>query len=252
VRRRLHDHRQGSLRLRAARARQGTCSNSRGVRRQELERRILNGLRSSLVTPDLVAEFISEYQSEWNRLASQHRIASLHRERKLGEVRRKIDGLLGALERGIITPTTKERLLALEAEQQALQSVPADPPIPAIHPNLARLYREKVRRIEAELADPEIAAEAKSVLRSMIRRIVVFPGDGREEVTLELHGELATILAVAQGTKNKAGNPVSRIQVSVVAGARSHLYRTDIRLDRPAARARDRCRRRGTIAGPEL
>jgi hypothetical protein len=176
------------------------------------------------VTPDLVAEFVSEYQSEWNRLASQHRAASLHRERKLGEVRRKIDGILGALERGIITPTTKERLLALEAEQQALRSVPAAPPIPAIHPNLARLYREKVRRIEEELADPDIAAEAKSVLRSMIRKIVVLPGDARGEVTLELHGELAAILAVAQGTKNKAGNPVSRIQVSVVAGARNRHY----------------------------
>src|SRR5512134_3870071 len=39
----------------ARRARQGTCSNSRGVRRQVLERRVLDGLRSSLVTPDLVA-----------------------------------------------------------------------------------------------------------------------------------------------------------------------------------------------------
>ena len=39
----------------------------------------------------------------------------------------EIDGILDALERGIVAPTTKERLLALEAEQEASQSVPADP-----------------------------------------------------------------------------------------------------------------------------
>ena len=101
--------------------------------------------------------------------------------------------------------------------------MPADPPFPAIHPNLARLYREKVRKIEAELADPDIAAEAKSVLRSMIKTIVVFPGDGRGEVTLELHGELAAILAVAQGTKNKAGNPVPEFKLFSALGLSAAL-----------------------------
>lgn len=33
----------------ARRGRQGTCSNSRGIKRQDLERRVLDGLRSSLV-----------------------------------------------------------------------------------------------------------------------------------------------------------------------------------------------------------
>lgn len=41
----------------ARRGRQGTCSNNRGIQHQELERRILDGLRSTLVTPDLIAEF---------------------------------------------------------------------------------------------------------------------------------------------------------------------------------------------------
>jgi hypothetical protein len=52
--------------------------------------------------------------------------------------------------------------LPREAEKAHLE------PLPAIHPNLARLYREKVARLEEELADPEIAAEAKSVLWSLI------------------------------------------------------------------------------------
>jgi hypothetical protein len=55
--------------------------------------------------------------------------------------------------------------LPREAEKAHLE------PLPAIHPHLARLYREKVARLEEELADPEIAAEAKSVLWSLIKTI---------------------------------------------------------------------------------
>ena len=93
--------------------------------------------------------------------------------------------------------------------------------MPSIHPNLAERYRASVTRLEQELADPELAAEAKSTLRGLINTIKVFPGAKRGEVELELHGQLATVLGFAQATRNKSGTPVSRIQVSVVAGARS-------------------------------
>lgn len=96
--------------------------------------------------------------------------------------------------------------------------------LPAIHPNLAQRYRDAVARLEEELASPELAAEAKSMLRSLIKTIKVFPGGKRGEVELELHGELAAILSFAQGARNKGGTPVSFIQVSVVAGARIGRY----------------------------
>jgi site-specific DNA recombinase len=203
----------------ARRGRQGTCSNSHGIQRQDLERRVLHGLRAFLLTPELVAEFISEYQSEWNRLQSVARAAGGQRDRKLADVKRKIAAIITAIEQGIITPTTKERLLALEAEQANLLRVVPAQSMSAIHPNLAQLYRDKVVRLEEELANPEIAVEAKSLLRSMIRTITITPGARRGEVSLELHGELGSVLAVAQGKKNKDGIPDSRIQVSVVAGA---------------------------------
>lgn len=211
----------------ARRSRQGTCSNNHGIKRQELERRVLEGLRSSLMTPDLVAEFISEYQAEWNRLQGERRVAASRRERKLSDVKRKLAGIVGAIEQGILTPTTKERLEALEAEKAELENAPAEAPLPSIHPKLAELYRQKVARLEEELADPEIAAEAKSVLRSMIKVINVTPGIKRGEVELEVHGELAAILAAGQG-KTRVGAPALQSQVSVVAGTRSHLYRTKL------------------------
>ena len=217
----------------ARRGSQGTCSNSRGINRQELERRVLDGLRSSLVSEDLVAEFIAEYQAEWNRLQAERRVSATQRDRKLAEVNRRISGIVDALERGIITPTTKQRLEVLEAEKANLEHTPVEAPLPAIHPNLAQLYRTKVARLEQELADPEIAAEAKSVLRSMIKTIKIAPGANRGEVLLELHGELATVLAAGQAKSNKDGAPVAQIQVSVVAGARNRHYLLFEALDLP-------------------
>src|SRR5262245_46688582 len=52
-----------------------------------------------------------------------------------------------------------------------------------------------------------------------------------DEVTIELKGELAGILALADGAKISAESPQDRaLQIKMVAGARSHLYRTDIRI----------------------
>ncbi len=80
---------------------------------------------------------------------------------QLVDVNRKIGGMIDAIERGIITASTKERLESLEAEKLALDRLPAEPPMPIIHPNVAERYRNVVVRLQAELADPKVAAEAK-------------------------------------------------------------------------------------------
>ncbi len=144
------------------------------------------------------------------RLQGERRAEARERDRKLADVRRRIAGLVDALERGIVTPTTKERLEALETEKAALERTPPAPLLPAIHPNLAERYRGAVARIEEEPIDPGLAAEAKTLLRSLIKTIKIYPGERRGEVQLELHRELATILGFAQGARNKDGTPLSQ------------------------------------------
>jgi site-specific DNA recombinase len=202
----------------ARRGRQGTCANSRGIHRQELEDRVLNGLRSSLVTPDLVATFVDEYRVNWNRMQAERRAEASQRDRKLAEVKRKIDGVMEAIELGIVTPTTKDRLLALEAEQATLQQTTVEPAMPSVHPNLAEHYRLLVQRLQEELAEPELAASAKTMLRSMIKEIRITPGEKRGQCSLQLVGDLAKILEFCQGAKNKGGMLAFGFQASVVAG----------------------------------
>ncbi len=203
----------------ARRGRQGTCTNSRGIKRQELEHRILEGLRTSLVTPAIIADFVNEYRIAWNELQSKRRAETGLRDRKLADVIRKINGVMAAIESGILTPTTKDRLLQLEAEKADLERMTAEPPMPAIHPNLAQHYRDLVQRLQDELKDPELAASAKTMLRSLIEEIRITPGAKRGECCLELVGKLATILNVAKDARDKGRSSATDLQVSVVAGA---------------------------------
>jgi site-specific DNA recombinase len=212
----------------ARRGRQGTCSNSRGIKRQELESRVLDGLRTSLVTPDIVASFVDDYRIAWNKLQSERRAEANQRGRKLAEVTRKISSVMDAIERGILTPTTKDRLLALEAEKAELERMTVEPAMPAIHPNLAQHYRDLVQRLQDQLEQPELAASAKTMLRALIEEIRITPGAKRGECCLELVGKLAAILNISQGTKNKGGTLGSGIQASVVAGARNGYYSTGL------------------------
>ncbi len=43
---------------------QGICSNTGSIRRNELEVLVLDALRTRLMAPDLVAEFVREFSAE--------------------------------------------------------------------------------------------------------------------------------------------------------------------------------------------
>jgi site-specific DNA recombinase len=79
---------------------QGVCTNTRGIRRSELDELVLATLRSQVMAPELVEEFVSAFTAEWNRTvvaASAGRDATV---RELGIVERKLNGLIDALADG--------------------------------------------------------------------------------------------------------------------------------------------------------
>ena len=63
--------------------------------------------------------------------------------------------------------------------------------MPVLHPNLPELYRRKVKALEDALQDSRTASAAAEALRSLIDAILVYPGDKRGEVTIDLRGDLA-------------------------------------------------------------
>ncbi len=105
----------------ATRRSKGTCSNSLTITRQEIEDRVLSGLKDKLMAPELVRTFIEEFQAEANRLHAEQQAEITAKRSRLQAVERKIAGILAAIEDGNYNRSLTERLGDLEGEQETLQ-----------------------------------------------------------------------------------------------------------------------------------
>jgi hypothetical protein len=215
----------------ATRRSKGTCGNGATITRQAIEERVLGGLKDRLLAPELVKEFIEEYQAEVTRAAREatHKAAALRQD--LGAIDRRIAGIVRAIEDGAYNPTLTRRLTELEQQKAAAEGTLAaagGPPVVLLHPNLAEVYRQKVARLEEALNEPAVRAEAADILRSLIDRIVLRPLTEGDGLAAELVGDLAAILTMcAESQKGKSPSrlsPEGPSQLSVVAGTRNCLY----------------------------
>jgi site-specific DNA recombinase len=144
-------------------------------------------------------------------------------------------GVLKAIEDGAYHPTLKKRLTLLEGEKAAAAARLARSQsklVLRLHPNLPVRCQRKVQQFTAALNEPDTAVEAGEIIRGLIDRIVLTSSDGI--LKAELYGDLAAITSHAQGELGRSGNVPGaakpRTLLSVVAGARNHLYRTTLSL----------------------
>jgi hypothetical protein len=105
--------------------------------------------------------------------------------------------------------------------RNALNAAPEDKPL--LHPNLAAIYRTRVENLEAALREPHHDREAFEVVRGLVEEVRIIPAEG--EITIELRGELAGILAVAETAKKGFRSHQDKaLQIKMVAGARNRHY----------------------------
>ncbi|HEX6113544.1 MAG TPA: hypothetical protein VFZ10_14655 [Geminicoccaceae bacterium] len=81
-------------------------------------------------------------------------------------------------------------------------------------------YRTKVEHLLEALADPAIRDEAFEILRGLIERAVVHPGDDGPQI--ELVGEIVRMVELGLDAKQAALPGEAACSVKVVAGARNH------------------------------
>lgn len=72
----------------------GTCSNSRTVPREDLESRVLSGLKDRMMTPEVAAEAMRAYAEETNRLNRERRSNGDAWQAELAKVEKDIRGLI--------------------------------------------------------------------------------------------------------------------------------------------------------------
>ena len=175
---------------------------------QKLDDRVLAGLKDRMLAPDLFAEFAQEYQKEWRRLRRERGARRAKIEKEYADTEKRIERLVTAIEEGGDCKTLPGRIRTLEARREELDceissDEPETPDI-VLHPNLPELYRRKVSDLrDALLTDPETRVEAITILRSLIDKIVLHPGDKRGELAVELRGQMASIVGFARDRGGK-------------------------------------------------
>jgi site-specific DNA recombinase len=189
----------------ANRRERGTCTNGRTVLRDRVVSRVLAGLKDRLLAPQLVEIFISEYIAEINRANHDAVSKGSHLKTELARVGRQIRTMVQTITDTGGSRSLVQELRNLEQRQIELTEEMAatcrPEALPALHPNLAQVYRQKVSDLENALDDPRISAAAVEALRSLIDVIAVYPGDKRGEVHLELRGDLAAFVRLSSGAQ---------------------------------------------------
>ena len=189
----------------------GTCSNPRTVPHERLLPRVFAGLKERLLAPELVAQFVRDVTEEIvaanrERIAQQSRMAGEHAKHK-----RQLHSLLELMKDGHGTSAMVKELQAIEHRLERLDadrvSTNQVELIPTPHPNLPALYRRKVEALETALLDPTAEAAATAALRTLIDAIVVYPGEKRGEYSVQLRGDLAAFLYLAEAANYKNAAP---------------------------------------------
>ena len=207
------------------------CTNRATIQREEVEVRVLTGLREALLHPELIAAFVEEYRRAFNETAADANAERDKAKRDLAKAEKKIAGILAAIEDGMYHPSMKEKMAALEAEKAALTARLAEQPEPPalrLHPRLSDLYRKKIADLAEALNQPELKTQATELLRGLISEVRMVPEEGAPGGhEIELVGDLAGILLLAEADMTKPSR-MARAGVglgsdTVVAGACGHL-----------------------------
>ena len=210
----------------AAARNKGTCDNRLNIRVEALDEIVLSGLKGRLMNPEVYQEFLAAYIAERNSILAQRNAQYTAAAAELAKLKSRQKVLVQALADGVPARTVKDEMIALEAREDELNALLANRPAaePALHPNLAHIYREKVAALHEALADPATKDEAFSIIRTLIDEVRLVPENG--ELRVEIRGALAGILSLSAtnaktarvGTDGSVSVLLS--QIKMVAGAR--------------------------------
>lgn len=208
------------------------CGNRRTVNQADLEYTILKTIQSRLMDPELVSVFCEEYTSHLNKLRTMHN-ASLHAyETELEKIDRQEKRMVQAIMDGFANETLKVQMNALADRKRELKRLLAGqvkaPTL--LYPSMAQRYREEVTGLIDALNDEKHRPEAARLIRSLIKEIVITPQNDSKRVIVDIHGDLAGILNMANGKPDAHAEnelDLKHIQLMVGAGNGGNLNQQD-------------------------
>ncbi|MDX2277380.1 MAG: recombinase family protein [Hyphomonadaceae bacterium] len=196
------------------------CSNRLAMSRARLEDVIFMGLRNYLLDPALLDTFGKEYARELIAARKERRSKRSELEQELAKVVAKRNKLIevigaGAVEASEVKADLDAAIQRRDAIQAELARADAEPKL--IEPGMSERYRAAVAQFIEGFSDEETQEEAMRCIRGLIEKIVVRPNAAGDDLDVDLHGALATILMLSV-----EGESGSAPQNQAAFGARRH------------------------------
>lgn len=198
------------------------CANNRTIDNEDFERRVINGLTEQLLDPEMVSAFVREYHEDYTRRAADLAARDGHLRTAVDEAEERIARLVDAIADGgghfaeirtALQRATEERD-GLRAELADLECLP----VVALHPQIAKRYREMVRNLAAAMKSPEALKIAAPELRALIDTIIMTPSIRGNGLDIQIVGRLANMLAIANGKPTEQNAPTGTLTMERVAG----------------------------------
>jgi site-specific DNA recombinase len=202
----------------ANRKNRGSCQNSATIKRQVIEGRVLGGLKGKLLEPEYLQAFMDEYLVALQKVESAKAKNQERARKELIIVEKRLSAILNAIEQGIVTETTKGRLVELEGEKKRLyEGLKETTPLFQPDIKMITLYQKKVRELEVALYETDTKYAAIDALKPLINKVILKPTNLKNEMKAELYGDIAGLVSL----ENTKGQNFSGLmsQISVVAGA---------------------------------
>ena len=186
----------------SAKREKSTCDSPVGIQAERLEARVIDGLKNILLGhEDLLEAFASAFFEETIRLRRDRNRQRQTYRKELTKVQRPIDRCLDFIINGDgAMDTVRQKFSDLEySTANLLRSIEQDTPPTKVepHPNVGQLYQRRVEQLNLLLKDESSQLEAITIIRSLIDRIEITPGEKRGDPQIQLIGGLAAILDLA-------------------------------------------------------
>ena len=199
----------------------GTCTNGKIIAATTVERRVLAGVKTHLISPEAITLAVTRYQEaadEHRRMIERERAPM---EKELAEIGRRLErAQVMFMEEVIDLDTLKARTTPLKTRQHeltALLSEVAPTETVRLHPGVAEAYRRLAEDLHLAI-EGDAGEDLRRELRRLIERVDFIPLDGLGKFDLRVHGSLAVLLGLSGS--QKAENPtVLDCGVSLGAGA---------------------------------
>ena len=191
----------------------GTCTNRRTPKRADVEAVALEALREKILTPEAVRLYVRAYHRAAAARTKGLTALRLPLEKRLAEIRRGIDRIVGAIERGVANEAMEARMAELDRERRSVEAqlneAGKEPNVVAAHPGAADEYIALIEGLRETLAGLDLEKsqaqrELMEAVRGLVDHIEIVPLTQARggPIDVVVHGTLARLMEPHEQPRN--------------------------------------------------